>query len=68
MIGVVVSHTPKTAVVLVAREKMHPIYKKAFRVTTKYHAHDEGNTAVVGAKVTIEAARPMSARKRWRIV
>lgn len=66
--GVVVSHTPKTAVVLVAREKMHPVYKKSFRVTTKYHAHDEGNTAAVGATVTIEAARPMSARKRWRII
>lgn len=66
--GVVVSHTPKTAVVLVAREKMHPVYKKSFRVTTKYHAHDAGNMAAVGATVTIEAARPMSARKRWRII
>lgn len=66
--GVVVSHTPHTAVVLVARKKMHPVYQKAYRVQKKYHAHDPKDAARVGDTVVIEAARPTSALKRWQIV
>lgn len=66
--GVVVSHTPKTAVVSVQRSVMHPVYRKAYRAHKKYHAHDAKDAAKIGETVTIEAARSMSARKRWRIV
>jgi len=31
-------------------------------------AHDEGSTCGVGDKVVIEESRPMSARKRWRVL
>ena len=66
--GVVVSHTAKTAIVRVARSVVHPLYKKAYRTHKKYHAHDAKDAVKVGDTVTIEAARPMGAHKRWRIV
>lgn len=66
--GVVVSHTPKTAIVSVQRSVMHPVYRKAYRTHKKYHAHDAKDAVKIGDAVTIEAARSMSARKRWRIV
>jgi small subunit ribosomal protein S17 len=31
-------------------------------------AHDEENSAKVGDLVTIEESRPLSARKRWRLI
>lgn len=58
----------KTAVVKVERKKLHPVYKKRYPVSKKYHAHDEKSAAVLGDKVTIEETRPMSKLKRWRIV
>ncbi len=67
--GIVISHkTDKTAVVRVTRSKMHPQYGKAYKVNKKYVAHDVGNSAAVGATVTIEEMRPMSRTKRWRII
>lgn len=66
--GVVVSHTPKTAIVRVTRSVMHPLYKKAYRTHKKYHAHDANDSAKVGDTITIEAARPMGARKRWLVI
>ncbi len=66
--GVVKTAKDKTVVVQVARHKMHPIYKKRFRVTKNYHAHDEQSQFKVGDKVTIEEARPYSKLKRWRAI
>lgn len=68
--GVVVSanKTPKTVVVRVDRTEVHPKYGKRYIVSTKFMAHDEAMTSKEGDTVTIEETRPMSARKRWRVV
>ncbi len=67
--GTVVSDTnDKTVVVLVERRFTHPLYKKTVRRTKKYHAHDEDNACKVGDIVRIEECRPISRKKRWRVV
>jgi len=58
----------KTVVVAVETFRRHPLYKKARRHVKKYMAHDEGNVYHVGDKVEITAVRPLSLRKRWRVV
>jgi len=67
--GTVVStKMDKTAVVLVERMKLHPLYHKVIRLHKKYHAHDAENAAQLGDVVTIEECRPVSRLKKWRIV
>ncbi len=67
--GVVVSDkNDKTIVVKVERRLTHPVLKKTVRLTKKYHAHDEKNTAKVGDVVWIEETRPLSKQKRWLLV
>lgn len=67
--GIVVSDKmDKTVVVRVDRISSHPKYHKQFTVSKKYHAHDAKNEYKVGDKVTIEAMRPMSATKRWKVI
>jgi len=69
LIGAVVSRGgEKTVVVRVERSKMHPIYKKRYVVSKKYHAHDPEDKTVVGDVVSIEECRPMSKLKRWRVL
>ena len=58
----------KTAVVSVVRLKKHPKYKKYFKVTKKFKAHDEKNEYHEGDRVVIEETRPMSKEKRWRVI
>jgi small subunit ribosomal protein S17 len=66
--GLVVSDKmDKTVVVAVETEKVHPLYKKASRVTKKYKAHDENNTCKIGDKVKIIETRPLSKEKSWRV-
>lgn len=67
-IGVVSSDKmTKTVVVNVDRQVMHPKYRRYVRRRTKFMAHDETG-AGIGDKVKIEETRPLSARKRWRVV
>lgn len=67
--GVVVSDKmDKTVVVAVTRLKEHPKYKKKYKVTKRYKAHDEGNEYKVGDKVTIKAVSPISKDKRWKVL
>ncbi|OGD23284.1 30S ribosomal protein S17 [Candidatus Azambacteria bacterium RBG_16_47_10] len=69
MIGEVVSDAmQKTVVVAVIRIKQHPIYRKRYKVTTRYKAHDEKNEYKEGEKVIIEEMRPLSKEKRWKVV
>lgn len=56
-----------TVVVSVERSKTHPIYKKVIRQSVKFMAHDEIGSAV-GDTVRIIESRPISKRKRWRVV
>jgi len=57
----------KTVVVRVDRLIKHPKYRRYVRRTSKFMAHNEGG-ATVGDKVRIIETRPLSARKRWRVV
>lgn len=67
--GVVVSDKiDKTIVVAVNRLKLHPKYKKKYKVTKKYKVHDEKNEFHIGDKVTIVECRPLSKDKRWRVI
>ncbi|MDO8494991.1 MAG: 30S ribosomal protein S17 [bacterium] len=67
--GVVVSDKMiKTVVVAVNRLKKHPKYKKYYRVTSKYKAHDEARAYHIGDKVIIRETRPISKDKRWVVV
>ena len=66
--GVVVSAAmDKTIVVKVDTVKAHPRYKKVVRRSTKFHAHDEQNSAKVGDVVRIVETRPLSKTKYWRL-
>jgi small subunit ribosomal protein S17 len=58
----------KTIAVEIERRLKHPIYKKFFKKTKKFLAHDENNSATEGDIVKIMETRPLSARKRWRLV
>jgi len=67
--GKVVSNKmDKTIVVAVEKKIMHPIYKKYFKRTKKFMAHDEKNECTTGDMVKIMETRPLSSRKRWRLV
>ncbi len=68
MKGMVSGKADKTVVVSVSRLKKHPKYKKRYKVTEKYKAHDEKNEYKIGDKVIIQETRPMSKEKRWRVV
>ncbi len=68
-IGKVVSNKmDKSIIVAIERKVKHPIYKKYFKKTTKFMAHDQNNVANIGDLVKIMETRPLSARKRWRLV
>jgi small subunit ribosomal protein S17 len=68
-VGLVVSSKmDKTVTVAIERKVPHPIYKKYFKKTTKLMAHDEKNECRIGDKVKIMETRPLSLRKRWRLV
>lgn len=69
MEGRVVSNkADKTVTVLVERRVMHPLYKKFFKRSKKYLAHDETNACNIGDLVLIEECRPLSARKSWTVI
>ena len=58
----------KSITVAVVRKVKHPIYEKFVQKTTKLTAHDEQNDCNVGDTVKIMETRPLSKRKRWRLV
>lgn len=68
-IGLVASDKmTKSRVVTVQRYVKHPLYKKYVKKTSKFMAHDEKNESHAGDLVKIAEVRPLSARKRWRLV
>src|SRR5438270_13256922 len=68
-VGVVVSNKMnKTIVVAVESLKKHRIYKRTYKQTKRFQAHDEENTCQVGDVVRIEETRPLSKMKHWRLV
>ena len=67
--GIVVStKMDKTVVVEVTDRTRHPQYSKTVQRRTRYYAHDEENTLNDGDRVRIVETRPLSAKKRWRLL
>ncbi len=67
-VGIVASDKmTKTVTVRVDRLVKHPIYRKYIKRRKKFMAHDELGAAI-GDKVRIVETRPLSAKKRWRVV
>jgi small subunit ribosomal protein S17 len=68
-IGIVTSDKMmKTVVVRVDRLVKHPVYKRYVRKRSKFMAHNEIEGVSAGDQVRIVETRPLSARKRWRVV
>ena len=68
-IGVVVSNKmDKSIVVEIERREKHPIYGKFIKKTSRFMAHDEKQECNIGDTVRIMETRPLSKRKRWRLV
>ncbi|MBM3324582.1 MAG: 30S ribosomal protein S17 [Calditrichaeota bacterium] len=67
--GIVVSNKmDKTIVVAVERRVPHALYGKYVRRTQKFMAHDPENASKIGDQVRIMETRPLSRRKRWRLL
>ena len=65
--NVVSTKMQKTIVVEVEMRKAHPKYKRVMKLSKKFYAHDEENTARVGDVVRIRETRPLSKLKRWNL-
>ena len=68
-IGLVVSNKmDKSITVEIERREKHAIYGKFVKKTSRFMAHDEKNECNPGDTVRIMETRPLSSRKRWRLV
>lgn len=68
-IGIVTSDKMmKTVVVRVDRLVKHQVYKRYVRKRSKFMAHNEIEGVSTGDQVRIVETRPLSSRKRWRVV
>ena len=69
LVGKVVSSSmDKTAVVAIVDRVRHRRYNKTVQRTTKLFVHDAENDLNVGDRVRIQETRPLSKKKRWRLV
>jgi small subunit ribosomal protein S17 len=68
-IGIVISNKmEKTIVVKIENRYSHPIYSKTLVKTKKYLAHDEQEQCQIGDQVLVQECRPLSKRKRWKLI
>ena len=68
-VGVVTSNKmDKTITVEVRRSILHPLYGKALKRSKKFCVHDENQECGIGDTVRIIETRPLSKRKRWRLL
>ena len=68
-VGIVISNKmQKTIVVKIENRYSHPIYSKTLIKTKKYLAHDELEKCKIGDQVIVQECRPLSKRKRWKLV
>lgn len=58
----------KTVIVSVERTIKHPKYGKVIKRIKKFYAHNDNESLKIGDKVVIRETRPLSKRKRWRVV
>lgn len=69
LLGKVVSNRmDKTIVVSVERRIKDSLYKKFVNKSSRFLAHDEKNETGEGDFVRLMETRPLSKRKRWRMV
>ena len=67
--GVVVStKMDKTIVVAVDSYVEHRLYKKLYKKTAKFYAHDQENACQEGDSVVIVECAPISKLKRWKVL
>ena len=68
-IGIVTSNKMlKTIVVKIENRYPYPIYSKTMIKTKKYLAHDELDECNIGDQVLVQECRPLSKKKRWKLV
>lgn len=68
-VGIVISNKmQKTIVVKIENRYPHPIYFKTIIKTKKYLAHDELEQCNIGDQVLVQECRPLSKRKRWKLI
>ena len=68
-IGIVISNKMQKSIVIKVEKKYpHPIYSKTLVKTKKYVAHDELDECNIGDQVLVEECRPLSKRKRWKLI
>lgn len=68
-IGIVISNKmQKTIVVKIEKRYPHPMYSKTLIKTKKYLAHDELEKCNIGDQVLLQECRPLSKKKRWKII
>ena len=68
-IGIVVSNKmQKTIVVKIENRYSHAVYSKTLTRTKKYLAHDELEACNIGDQVLLEECRPLSKKKRWKLL
>jgi small subunit ribosomal protein S17 len=58
----------KTIVVRIEDRYSHSMYSKTLSKTKKYLAHDELETCNIGDQVLVEECRPLSKKKRWKLL
>lgn len=58
----------KTVVVRVDSYKIQPKYKKKYKISKNFYAHDENNTCKEWETVTIKESKPLSKLKRWELI
>jgi small subunit ribosomal protein S17 len=67
--GTVISNKmQKTIVVKIDNRYAHPIYSKIMTKTKKYLVHDEMESCNIGDQVLVQECRPLSRRKRWKLM
>lgn len=59
---------PKTITVRVERFFRHPRLERVVRRQKKFLVHDEKGAAQHGDEVVFEETRPLSRRKRWKLI
>jgi len=67
--GVVVSDKmDKTVVVRVDSVKTHPIYKKKYYTTKKFHVHNDLDNIKAGDMVSFVECKPISKTKHHKVI
>jgi len=68
-IGIVISNKmQKTIIVQIEKKYPHPLYSKTLIKTKKYLVHDDLEKSNVGDTVLVQECRPLSKRKRWKLI